>query len=236
MEVLLFSGFILGFAGSVHCVGMCGPLALSLPFQQFSGWQKALAIGGYHLGRISSYMFIGIIAGIFGRGLNWFGLTQILSIVLGSFIVLSVVLPRLFTKMSLPFLNGFKQWQITTMQSILQKRSAPTMYIFGVLNGFLPCGLVYTAVAASLVAHTITESVLFMGSFGLGTVPAMLLLVLAAQSLSGEFRQQIRKLIPILSLIIGILLILRGLNLDIPFVSPYLHKAIHGADAIECGH
>jgi len=236
MEVLLLSGFVLGFAGCVHCVGMCGPLALSLPFQQFTGWQKVLAVAGYHFGRISSYMIIGIIAGIFGRGLNWFGLTQILSIVLGSFIVLSVVLPRLFSKLNLPFLNGFKQWQITTMQTILQKRSAPSMYFFGILNGFLPCGLVYTAVAASLVAHTITESVLFMGSFGLGTVPAMLLLVLAAQSLSGGFRQQIRKLIPILSLIIGILLILRGLNLDIPFVSPYLHKAIHGADAIECGH
>lgn len=236
MEVLLLSGFVLGFAGSVHCVGMCGPLALSLPFQQFTGWQKAMAVGGYHFGRISSYMIIGIIAGLFGRGLNWFGLTQILSIVLGSFILLSVVLPRLFTKLNLPFLYGFKQWQITTMQTILQKRSAPSMYFFGILNGFLPCGLVYTAVAASLVAHTITESVLFMGSFGLGTVPAMLLLVLAAQSLSGGFRQQIRKLIPILSLIIGILLILRGLNLDIPFVSPYLHKAIHGADAVECGH
>ena len=235
MEVLLLSGFVLGFAGSVHCVGMCGPLALSLPFQQFTGWQKVLAVGGYHFGRISSYMIIGIIAGIFGRGLNWFGLTQILSIVLGSFIVLSVVLPRLFSKLNLPFLNGFKQWQITTMQTILQKRSAPSMYFFGILNGFLPCGLVYTAVAASLVAHTITESILFMGIFGLGTVPAMLLLVLAAQSLSGGFRQQIRKLIPVLSLIIGILLILRGLNLYIPFVSPYLHKAIHVADAVECG-
>ena len=75
-----------------------------------------------------------------------------------------------------------------------------------------------------------------MGSFGLGTVPAMLLIVLAAQSLTSEFRLQIRRWIPVLSLIVGILLILRGLNLDIPFVSPYLHKAIHGADAIECGH
>ena len=236
MEVLLFSGFVLGFAGSVHCVGMCGPLAFSLPFQQFIGWQKWVAIGGYHMGRISSYMGIGIVAGIFGRGLNWFGLTQILSIVLGSLIVLSVLLPRLFSKVDFPLLNGFKYWQIRTMQTILQNRSALSMYFFGVLNGFLPCGLVYTAVAASLVAHTITESILFMGSFGLGTVPAMLLIVLAAQSISGGFRQQIRKLIPILSLIIGILLILRGLNLDIPFVSPYLHKAIHGADAIDCGH
>lgn len=236
MEVLLLSGFILGFAGSVHCVGMCGPLALSLPFQQYSGWQKGLAIGVYHMGRISSYMGIGIVAGIFGRGLNWFGLTQILSIVLGSLIVLSVLLPRLLSKVNIPFLKGFKHWQISTMQSILQKRSVASMFFFGLLNGFLPCGLVYTAVAASLVAHTITESVLFMGSFGLGTVPAMLLILLAAQSLSGGFRQQIRKLIPILSLLIGILLILRGLNLDIPFVSPYLHKAIHGADAIDCGH
>lgn len=236
MEVLLISGFVLGFAGSVHCIGMCGPLALSLPFQAFNGLYKWLAVIFYNIGRISTYIGIGIAAGLLGRGVNWFGFTQIVSIVLGLLIVYSVLLPRLFPQTSLPLLKGFKQWQINTMQKIMLKQSAGWMFVFGLLNGLLPCGLVYTAIAASLVAHNIYESMLFMGFFGIGTIPAMILLVAAAQYIPQKIRNQFRKLVPVFTFIIGCLLILRGLNLDIPFVSPYLNSAIQGTDAIHCSH
>jgi len=236
MEVLLISGFVLGFAGSVHCIGMCGPLALSLPFQVFKGLYKWLAVFFYNIGRVFTYIGIGLAAGLLGRGVNWFGLTQIISIVLGLMIVLSVLLPRLFPKTEWSFLRGFKQWQINAMQQIMVKQSAGWMFVFGLLNGLLPCGLVYTAVAASLVAHNIYESMLFMGFFGMGTIPAMILLVAAAQYLPQKIRNQFRKLVPVFTLMIGFLLILRGLNLDIPFISPYLNAAIQGTDAIHCSH
>jgi sulfite exporter TauE/SafE len=236
MEVLLISGFVLGFAGSVHCIGMCGPLALSLPFQVFKGIYKWVAVFFYHIGRVFTYIGIGLAAGLLGRGANWFGLTQTISIVLGLIIVFSVLLPRLFPNTELPFLKGFKQWQIQAMQKIMQKQSAGWMFVFGLLNGLLPCGLVYTAVAASLVAHNVYESMLFMGFFGMGTIPAMILLVAAAQYLPNNIRNQFRKLVPVFTFIIGCLLILRGLNLDIPFVSPYLNSAIQGTDAIHCSH
>jgi len=236
MEVLLISGFVLGFAGSVHCIGMCGPLALSLPFQVFRGFYKWLAVSFYNIGRVFTYIGIGLAAGLLGRGVNWFGVTQIISIVLGLVIVFSVLLPRLFPQTSLPLLKGFKQWQINTMQKIMLKQSAGWMFVFGLLNGLLPCGLVYTAIAASLVAHNIYESMLFMGFFGIGTIPAMILLVAAAQYLPQKIRNQFRKLVPVFTFIIGCLLILRGLNLDIPFVSPYLNSAIQGTDAIHCSH
>jgi len=236
MEVLLISGFVLGFAGSVHCIGMCGPLALSLPFQVFHGFYKWVAVIFYNIGRVVTYIGIGLAAGLLGRGVNWFGLTQMISIVLGLIIVLSVLLPRLFPKTEWPFLKGFKQWQINTMQKIMLKQSAGWMFVFGLLNGLLPCGLVYTAVAASLVAHNIYESMLFMGFFGMGTIPAMILVVAAAQYLPQKIRNQFRKLVPVFTFIIGCLLILRGLNLDIPFVSPYLNSAIQGTDAINCVH
>lgn len=236
MEVLLISGFVLGFAGSVHCIGMCGPLALSLPFQAFNGFYKWLAVIFYNFGRVVTYIGIGIAAGLLGRGVNWFGLTQIISIGLGLIIVFSVLLPRLFPKTEWTFLRGFKLWQINAMQKIMQKQSAGWMFVFGLLNGLLPCGLVYTAIAASLVAHNIYESMLFMGFFGMGTIPAMILLVAAAQYLPQKIRNQFRKLVPVFTFIIGCLLILRGLNLDIPFVSPYLNSAIQGTDAIHCSH
>jgi sulfite exporter TauE/SafE len=236
MEVLLISGFILGFAGSVHCIGMCGPLALSLPFQVFNGFYKWMAVLFYNIGRVFTYIGIGLAAGLLGRGVNWFGLTQTISIVLGFIIVFSVLLPRLFPKTELSLLKGFTQWQINAMQKIMQKQSAGWMFVFGLLNGLLPCGLVYTAVAASLVAHNVYESMLFMGFFGMGTIPAMILLVAAAQYLPKNIRNQFRKLVPVFSFIIGCLLILRGLNLDIPFVSPYLNSAIQGKGAIHCSH
>lgn len=236
MEVLLISGFVLGFGGSVHCIGMCGPLALSLPFQAFNGFYKWFAVFFYNIGRVITYIGIGIAAGLLGRGVNWFGLTQIISIILGLMIVFSVLLPRLFPKTTLPFLAGFKKWQIGAMQKIMLKQSAGWMLIFGLLNGLLPCGLVYTAVAASLVAHNINESMLFMAFFGMGTIPAMVLLVAAAQYMPARIRQQFRKIVPVFTFIIGCLLILRGLNLDIPFVSPHLNAAIQGTDMINCTH
>ena len=236
MEVLLLTGFLLGLGGSVHCIGMCGPLALSLPFQGFKGMSKWLAIVLYNFGRVTTYIGIGWIAGLLGRGVNWFGLTQTISIILGLMIVASIVLPQVLPKTNHQFLAGFKKWQFATMQQLMQKKSPAWMYIFGWLNGLLPCGLVYTAVAASLVAHNIQESILFMAFFGLGTIPAMVLLVIAAQYLPKGFRQSFRQMVPVFTFIIGCLLILRGLNLDIPFVSPYINAAIQGTDAVQCSH
>lgn len=236
MELLLFTGFLLGLGGSVHCIGMCGPLALSLPFQGFKGISKWLAIVLYNFGRVTAYIGIGWMAGLLGRGVNWFGLTQTVSIVLGLTIVTSILLPQVMPKTNSQLLAGFKKWQMATMQRLMLKQSAGWMYFFGWLNGLLPCGLVYTAVAASLVAHNMQESMLFMAFFGLGTIPAMVLLVAAAQYLPNGFRQQFRRMVPVFTFIIGCLLILRGLNLDIPFVSPYINAAIQGTDAVHCTH
>lgn len=232
---LILSAFLTGVGTSMHCIGMCGPLAMSLPFNAFaSASQKSLGIILYNVGRVVSYALIGLLAGIAGRGVNWFGLTQVLSIVLGSIILVSVILPGLLANKKIavpPFLQHF---QIHSLQVLLKKQQVFWMLPVGILNGLLPCGIVYMAVAASLVAGTITKSVLFMTFFGIGTIPAMTLLVLAGQRMSPDIRTRFNRLIPIISVIIGIMLMLRGLNLNIPFVSPYQSPNLSGGNTIDC--
>jgi uncharacterized protein len=234
MQVFILTAFLAGLAGSIHCVGMCGPLALSLPFSRFSKYQKWLAIILYNLGRVGAYSTIGLIVGLLGRGINWFGLTQIISIVLGAIILVSVVLPRLLKKKSIHMPAWINRYQINALQYLMKKQTVGWMFLVGIMNGFLPCGLVYMAVAAALVAGSVGNAMLFMIFFGIGTIPAMVALVAIAQNMPLHIRVSFQKFVPIVSMIIGALLILRGLNLDIPFISPYLSQNLAGDTVVEC--
>ncbi len=234
MELIIVSAFIMGFVGSVHCVGMCGPLAISMPFSFFTSIKKWAAIFMYNFGRVTAYSTIGIFVGLLGRGVNWFGLTQILSLILGALIVISVVSPTILKTVGISLPQWVNKNQVNALQSLIKKKSVGWMFLVGVLNGFLPCGLVYMAVAASLSANTILGSVIFMAFFGLGTIPAMITVIVAGQYLPQTWRMGFRKLVPVVTFIVGTLLILRGLNLDIPYISPYLHQSLTGVNSVEC--
>ncbi|MDD2792508.1 MAG: sulfite exporter TauE/SafE family protein [Sediminibacterium sp.] len=234
MELLIITAFLAGLGGSFHCVGMCGPLALSLPFRIFSGPVKWVAILLYNAGRVTSYASIGLLVGLVGRGINWFGLTQTLSVVLGSLIVLSVLVPRLFANKKIKLPAVVSNAQMNALQFLMKKQQAAWMFPVGILNGFLPCGLVYMAVAAAVVAGELSKSVLFMTFFGLGTIPAMVLVIIAGQTMTVQMKTNFRKMVPLVSLVIGTLLVLRGLNLDIPYISPYMSPNLTGNNAIDC--
>jgi uncharacterized protein len=234
MDLIIVASFLIGLGGSVHCIGMCGPLALSLPFNSFAHFKKGIAILLYSFGRIFSYTLLGLVAGIFGRGVNWFGFTQIFSTVLGLLIVFSIIAPRLFKGKPVKLFPKLKQLQVKTMQWLMKKQDPKWMLFFGMLNGLLPCGLVYMAIAAAMVAGNLFQSVLFMTFFGLGTLPAMLMVVLSTQLISITWRAKLKKWTPFFSLFIGLLLLLRGLNLNIPFISPYLNSNLNSATVVEC--
>lgn len=234
MHLILLTGLLIGFGGSVHCVGMCGPLALSLPFNMFSSNAKWLAVLLYNIGRVTSYTVIGFSVGLLGRSFNWFGITQILSIILGCAIILSIFLPKLFKKVKIKFPDFISNIQVNMMRSLVTKQKIYYMYAAGIMNGLLPCGLVYMALTAALVSGSVSNSILFMVSFGVGTIPAMLLMVSAGQLMKPSFRIKFKKMVPVISLIIGVLLVLRGLNLNIPFISPYLSPNLSGDTTIDC--
>jgi uncharacterized protein len=110
---------------------------------------------------------------------------------------------------------------------LLQQRTIPALYLLGVLNGFLPCGLVYVACAGALALGSVLSGVTYMLAFGLGTVPLMLGIGLAGRNVQMAIRFRFQKLIPLCLALVGTLLVLRGLSLGIPYLSPNLAAGAH---------
>lgn len=221
--MLFWSAFILGIAGTLHCVGMCGPIALALPVHQRNIGGKLLGISLYNAGRISIYMLFGAVFGTFGAGLELSGLQQYLSIVLGATIIALVLFPRLFTRFGLskhvriPWINQLK----SGFQRRFSNKSFGSLFVLGTLNGLLPCGLVYMAVAGSLTTTSALGGALYMGLFGLGTLPVMMAMPFIG-SLKG-IGLRVKRMIPVLAILFGVLLVLRGSNLGIPYISPQMN-------------
>ena len=108
----------------------------------------------------------------------------------------------------------------SSLGKALKKKSADTFLTIGFLNGFLPCGLVYMAVFGAVATGSLLEGSLYMVLFGLGTIPLMTTAIYLGKFLNTAVKQRIQKAIPVFVVIIGVLFILRGLGLGIPYLSP----------------
>ncbi|MGY0392796.1 sulfite exporter TauE/SafE family protein [Bizionia sp. KMM 8389] len=219
---MLWSALILGLLGSFHCVGMCGPIAFMLPVDRSNTTRKVSQIFLYHFGRILAYTLIGLVFGLIGKSLYLFGFQQQLSIVIGVLMIVAILLPsKIFNKynFSKP-LHKFISKIKTGLGTALKKKTADTFLTIGFLNGFLPCGLVYMAVFGSMASTRIIDSAIYMLLFGIGTIPLMTSAIYLGKFLNASIKQRIQKAIPVLVIIIGLLFILRGLGLGIPYLSP----------------
>ena len=219
---MLWSALIFGLLGSFHCVGMCGPIAFMLPVDRSNSTKKVFQIFSYHFGRIIAYSLIGLVFGLLGKGLYIFGLQQQLSIVIGILMIVVVLIPtRLFNKynFSKPIYKIISKVK-SALGEALKKKTADTFLTIGFLNGFLPCGLVYMAVFASLTMSNAFQGSLYMALFGLGTIPLMTSAIYLGKFLNTTVKQRIQKAIPVFVVIIGLLFIIRGLGLGIPYLSP----------------
>ncbi|MEL4308990.1 sulfite exporter TauE/SafE family protein [Joostella sp. CR20] len=219
---MLLSAVILGLLGSFHCVGMCGPIAFLLPLDHSKPTKKAFQIFIYHSARLLAYSLIGFIFGWLGKGLFVSGLQQRLSIVIGVLIIIFALLPLRKSKSNFITKNVMR-W-LSKVQSVLgqQLKSKKTSALFavGFFNGFLPCGLVYMALFSAVAIGNPLESSLYMALFGLGTIPLMTTAVYLGNFLSVSARKKITKAIPVFVVLIGVLFIVRGLGLGIPYLSP----------------
>jgi len=221
---MFFPAFLLGLISSFHCVGMCGPLAMSVPVQHLPTKTKNLSILLYHTGRVITYSLLGLLFGLLGRHIFIAGIQQEVSIILGISILLIVLYQRIFKKSYTPkIIQLFTDKLYSIIRFLWGKHSLSGTYLLGMSNGLLPCGMVYFALAGALSSSSILESVLFMFLFGIGTLPLMLSVHITGTTLlSQSFRNKARKLVPLFLASMGVLLILRGLNLGIPFISPML--------------
>ncbi|WP_460219641.1 sulfite exporter TauE/SafE family protein [Psychroserpens sp. MEBiC05023] len=219
---MLWSALIFGLLGSFHCVGMCGPIAFMLPVDRNNSTKKVFQIVAYHFGRLMAYAIIGLIFGLVGKGLYIFGVQQQLSIVIGILMIAIVFIPiQTFNKynFSKPIYKLISKVKSSLGQA-LKKKTADTFLTIGFLNGFLPCGLVYMAVIASIATQHVAHSSLYMILFGLGTIPLMTTAIYLGKFLNSTLKQRIQKAIPVVIVIIGLLFIVRGLGLGIPYLSP----------------
>ena len=221
----IIAAILLGLAGSLHCVGMCGPIALALPIQQANYFKRIIGALSYNFGRATTYAVLGTIIGLFGQGLNWIGLQQIVSILLGISILLYYIIPDFFSGSKINQLFTKQVYQLkNAFIPFFKKRNISALFIVGTLNGLLPCGLVYTALVAALALSGIQQSMSFMFFFGIGTLPFMLSIIVLKDWMTIKFQSRINKFLPTLMVIMAVLLIFRGLNLGIPYVSPKINK------------
>tara|TARA_R110001583_G_scaffold69840_1_gene197951 strand:+ start:1952 stop:2656 length:705 start_codon:yes stop_codon:yes gene_type:complete len=219
---MLLSALVLGLMGSLHCVGMCGPIAFMLPVDRNNNLKKIFQITLYHTGRLLAYGLIGLVFGLLGKGLYVFGMQQKLSIIIGILMIVVVLIPyKTFSKynFSKPLFRIISRIK-SRLGKELKKKSPDTFLTIGFLNGFLPCGLVYMALFGAIAMGNALEGGLYMVLFGLGTVPLMTTAIYMSGFLKRSVKQRIQQLIPVFVVVIGVLFILRGMGLGIPYISP----------------
>lgn len=219
-----FSGLALGFLGSLHCIGMCGPIALALPSQGSSKFAFYFGRILYNLGRVVTYSIMGLFIGLVGQKISIAGYQQIVSITLGALILIAVLLPAkiktYFTQLT--FIKFITKKLQSSIGALFRKSNTSSLFAIGVLNGFLPCGFVYVALAGAVALGSPEKSVLFMALFGIGTIPAMFSASIVTSLFGQNFRRRIYRAIPIFASVLAVVFILRGLNLGIPYLSPKL--------------
>ena len=217
----------LGFLGSLHCAAMCGPLMLALPVPAGGAGRFVAGRIFYHLGRITTYGLLGVFAGLVGRSVFLAGAQRWLSIALGVMILAGFLFSKKIA-LAAPVVRLVGKLK-SAMGAQLQKRNFRSLVILGMLNGLLPCGLVYVALAGAVARATVFEGVGWMLAFGLGTLPMMLGISLSGKLFPASFRMKLRRAIPVGVCVLAALLILRGLSLGIPYVSPDLSPGAAGS-------
>lgn len=218
--VIIISALTLGFLGSFHCAGMCGPIALALPLKNNNWLSRVLSTLIYNFGRTFTYALLGLLFGLIGKGFKMAGFQQTVSIITGIVMILSVLFPLIFRNRfkakSFSFISGIQN----SLSKMFSVSTYFSLFTIGILNGLLPCGLVYTAVALAITSNDSINGMFAMIAFGLATSPMLIAISIIGNSLGLAIRRVFTKIIPYIVIIIGILFILRGLNLGIKYISP----------------
>lgn len=220
MMSIFITAFAMGIIGSFHCAGMCGPLALSLPLHNIKPSLRIPGVLLYNLGRVMTYAVLGFFVGLFGNTLKMAGFQQSLSIAAGIVILFYLLYSRFGMFSSVSIFSFFFESIRKKLGELYFKKSISALLLIGILNGFLPCGFVYLAFAGAIAAGDMAGSSLFMAAFGLGTIPMMLSVSFMGNYFGLSFSRRIKKIYPYAMFLIACLLIIRGLGLGIPYLSP----------------
>lgn len=222
--VELLPALVLGFLGNLHCLGMCGPIALAVP--HISKSQTGILVDDiiYNSGRIITYALLGLIIGVFGSPIGMSHLQGPVSIAMGSVLLVYLIIPGKYKIQFLNFNVTGKIWTVLRNKfgSIMNAKTRKTLFLIGLLNGLLPCGLVYIALFAAAGYFDPIKSMMFMTLFGVGTSPIMFSVYYLKRMITAKLKGKVKYVVPAGVTLVAIMLILRGLSLGIPYISPEL--------------
>lgn len=224
--MVVFTGFLLGFLGSLHCIGMCGPLVMAMPAGKGGKLRFTLNKIIYHSGRILTYALLGLLFGLIGDRLRMFAWQQYVSVAMGIVLLVTGIFSLVKTSafQSVPGFNAFYTILKSWISKFIRKDTLDAQFILGFLNGLLPCGFVYVAIAGAVALGNVWQGIGFMVLFGIGTSPALIGLAWLPRLVNVKKYFSPNKLVPVFSIIFAALFILRGLNLGIPYISPKMTK------------
>ncbi len=236
MSPEILTAFVIGFLGSFHCIGMCGPIAIALPVPNSTNLTFFTGRVLYNLGRVVTYSFMGAVFGLIGERLFIAGFQQAVSIFLGVIIIISVLLPSKYKNkvIQLPAIQKISQPLKNNISALFSKGTISSLFLIGILNGFLPCGFVYIGLAGSIASGNAISGAAVMILFGLGTVPAMFAASVFGKFINLGIRNKIKKAVPVFAILLAVVFILRGMNLGIPYLSPKLTSSIQNVDELDC--
>jgi uncharacterized protein len=236
MSPEILAAFFVGLVGSLHCIGMCGPIAIALPVPDSNNLSFFTGRILYNLGRVFTYSFLGAVLGLVGSKIALAGAQQFVSIILGIIIIIAVLLPQKYKNYFAqhPAARKFAHPLKSNIGVLFRKGTFSAMFLIGILNGFLPCGLVYVALAGAIASGDAISGAAVMILFGLGTVPAMFAASVFGKFINIGIRTKIRKAVPVLAILLGVIFILRGMNLGIKYISPKINIQAEVSSEMEC--
>ena len=223
MNSALIIGLVLGLSSSLHCIGMCGPIAMVLPLKDRSVFTVFIGVLQYNIGRVFVYGLLGSVIGAIGFTASLFGALQIVSIMTGIAMIIFAWQKRLFSGFTA--WNSFNGFLSKGIGNIMGSDSQFKLLLLGSVNGLLPCGMVFIALMNAVTGGSPLNGASAMVAFGLGTMPAMMIVGIAANKINRSFQQRINAYIPYALTLVGLIVCLRGMNLNIPYISPSMKMA-----------
>lgn len=226
---MFYLAFITGFLGSLHCMGMCGPLAMAVPVP---AGKRSVGILLYNIGRTATYMLLGLIFSTVGASIQLSGMQQYFAMGLGVALLLFTFVPIAGKKLEKSiYASGLLHSLRQNISAQFRQKSYRSTLLVGVLNGLLPCGMVYLAIAGAITSGDPFAGVVYMAIFSLGTMPAMVCMM--------SFRRLIPKklklnYVMLLSLVLGLVLLYRGTAMELPEISLLVQRGWANAMTV-CG-
>ncbi len=211
---MVLTALIMGLTGSLHCVGMCSPLAMAVGNMSARTFLNRII---YNAGRIVTYGLLGLaIAGV-GLAFPVSKFQNLVSILLGIILLLA---GTGLMKVNIPILSRAIGTLTFTLKNIftrfLNRKNFGSVFLLGTLNGILPCGLVWIALTYSFTLQSAMEGFSFMILFGIGTLPVMLGFTSVITQLLKRFNFNFRRITSAMLILSGILLIVRVFIVHLP--------------------